>query len=173
MKRSLGLSYLLAVLGFFGAAGIHRFYLRRPITGIIYLFTGGLFLIGTIYDLATMARRVDDLNRDIELEEGRREPHWEQMPRRPYAASAKPQTLTEDDKEKLTLNLAQRFKGYLTATELASHSRMSLKEAKDTLDRLAKEGFADIRVTDGGAVLYHFTGFVSADDRATARTVLD
>jgi TM2 domain-containing membrane protein YozV len=40
--------YILWIVGFTGA---HRFYYGRPITGTIWLFTGGLLLIGWIVDL--------------------------------------------------------------------------------------------------------------------------
>lgn len=62
-RRDLGISYLLCILGFFGFAGIHRFYLGKPLTGILWLLTGGLFAIGTIYDLVTLPGQVDDANR--------------------------------------------------------------------------------------------------------------
>lgn len=39
------------VLWLFGFTGAHRFYYGRQITGIIWLFTAGLFLIGWIVDL--------------------------------------------------------------------------------------------------------------------------
>jgi TM2 domain-containing membrane protein YozV len=42
------LGYLLWIFGFTGS---HRFYYGRPISGTIYFFTGGLFLIGWIVDL--------------------------------------------------------------------------------------------------------------------------
>ena len=35
---------------FLGAFGIHRFYAGNVITGIIWLFTGGLLGIGIVYD---------------------------------------------------------------------------------------------------------------------------
>jgi TM2 domain-containing membrane protein YozV len=41
------------LLTFLGIFGIHRFYLGKWITGIIYLLTGGLLLIGVIYDYWT------------------------------------------------------------------------------------------------------------------------
>lgn len=40
--------YLLWIFGFTGS---HRFYFGKPISGTIWLFTGGLFLIGWIVDL--------------------------------------------------------------------------------------------------------------------------
>jgi TM2 domain-containing membrane protein YozV len=51
---------LLTFLGFFG---IHRFYMGKWITGIIWLLTGGLFLIGYLYDYWTLNDQVSELNR--------------------------------------------------------------------------------------------------------------
>ncbi|WP_373188104.1 NINE protein [Halopseudomonas sp.] len=42
------IGYLLWIFGFMGA---HRFYYGRPITGTIWFFTLGFFLIGWIVDL--------------------------------------------------------------------------------------------------------------------------
>lgn len=36
---------------FLGVLGIHRFYVGKVFTGILYLFTGGLFGIGYVVDL--------------------------------------------------------------------------------------------------------------------------
>ena len=49
--HSLAVGYVLWIVGFTGA---HRFYFGKPISGTIYLFTGGLFLIGWILDLFLM-----------------------------------------------------------------------------------------------------------------------
>ena len=50
------------VLWVFGFTGSHRFYYGKPISGTIWFFTAGLFLIGWIIDLfliPSMARRAD------------------------------------------------------------------------------------------------------------------
>ncbi len=54
--RSGRYSYNVAwvLLTFLGIFGIHRFYMRKWISGIIYLLTGGVFLIGYIYDYWTL-----------------------------------------------------------------------------------------------------------------------
>ncbi|HEY9035749.1 MAG TPA: TM2 domain-containing protein [Pseudomonadales bacterium] len=51
---------LLTFLGFFG---IHRFYLGKWFTGIVYLCTAGLFGLGYLYDYWTLNEQVSDINR--------------------------------------------------------------------------------------------------------------
>ena len=50
---------LLTFLGFFG---VHRFYLGKWVTGLIWLFTGGLFLLGVLYDYWTLNEQIDEVN---------------------------------------------------------------------------------------------------------------
>lgn len=50
------------LLTFLGFLGIHRFYMGKVITGIIYLLTGGLFLIGILYDFLTLNEQISDVN---------------------------------------------------------------------------------------------------------------
>jgi TM2 domain-containing membrane protein YozV len=51
------------LLTFLGVFGIHRFYMGKWLSGLIYLLTGGLFLIGIIYDFWTLNEQVDEINR--------------------------------------------------------------------------------------------------------------
>ena len=42
------------LLVFLGLLGLHRFYLGKPWTGLLYLLTGGVCLLGVIYDWWTI-----------------------------------------------------------------------------------------------------------------------
>ncbi|NME69417.1 TM2 domain-containing protein [Flammeovirga aprica] len=59
MKSSL-VAYIL--WAFFGVLGIHRFYLGKSFSGILYLLTGGFFLVGWMIDLFLVGGMVDDAN---------------------------------------------------------------------------------------------------------------
>ena len=56
------LSWIL--LTFLGFLGIHRFYMGKIFTGILYLLTVGLFGIGILYDFLTLNEQISDLNED-------------------------------------------------------------------------------------------------------------
>jgi len=50
---------LLTFLGFFG---IHRFYMGKWVTGVLYLLSGGIFGFGYLYDLWTLNDQVSLIN---------------------------------------------------------------------------------------------------------------
>ena len=58
------LDYTVAwvLLTFLGIFGIHRFYQEKWITGILYLFTGGLAGLGLLYDLWTLNDQINEVN---------------------------------------------------------------------------------------------------------------
>jgi TM2 domain-containing membrane protein YozV len=59
---SIDYSVAWLLLTFLGVFGIHRFYLGKIFTGLIYLLTGGLFLIGLLYDLLTLNEQISTIN---------------------------------------------------------------------------------------------------------------
>ncbi len=58
---SYNVSWIL--LTFLGVFGIHRFYMGKWLTGLLWLLTGGLLLLGVLYDYWTLNEQVDELNR--------------------------------------------------------------------------------------------------------------
>ncbi len=58
-RYDYNIAWLLLV--FLGIFGVHRFYLGKFVTGIIYLCTGGLFGIGYVYDLLTMNEQIAEI----------------------------------------------------------------------------------------------------------------
>jgi len=51
------------LLTFLGLLGIHRFYLGKWVTGLLYLLSGGLLGLGVLYDFWTLNEQVDEQNR--------------------------------------------------------------------------------------------------------------
>ncbi|MBN2429088.1 MAG: TM2 domain-containing protein, partial [Deltaproteobacteria bacterium] len=58
------IDYTLAwvLLTFLGLLGIHRMYMGKWLTGIIYLLTGGFFLLGILYDFWTLNDQITIVN---------------------------------------------------------------------------------------------------------------
>lgn len=67
-RRSIAVSYLLWCLVLVGVCGMHRFYNRKPLSGLLWLFTGGLCGVGQIIDLFLIPEMVEQANRPL-LEE--------------------------------------------------------------------------------------------------------
>lgn len=67
MKSRL-IAGLLWLVGIFGWLGLHRFYLRKTKTGVLWIFTGGMLGLGSLFDLLTLGEQVEQVNRTILLE---------------------------------------------------------------------------------------------------------
>lgn len=50
------------LLTFLGVFGVHRFYIGKWGTGIIYFLTGGLLLIGVIYDFWNLNNQISEIH---------------------------------------------------------------------------------------------------------------
>ena len=64
-RRDPQMILITCLLGFFGISGVHRLLLNHIGMGILYLFTAGLCLIGTIVDLVNYQKLAFDYNRKI------------------------------------------------------------------------------------------------------------
>lgn len=59
---------LFTIIGFFGIAGIQRFLLGQVAMGLLFFFTGGFCLIGTIVDLVNHKSLALEFNRKMAYE---------------------------------------------------------------------------------------------------------
>jgi len=66
--RSTVVAYLLWCLIFVGLGGIHRLYAGKVLTGLLWLVTGGLFLVGQIIDLVLIPGMIDYANLKTRVE---------------------------------------------------------------------------------------------------------
>jgi len=161
---STGLAYLLWFISGFGALGFHRFYLGKIGTGLLYLITGGLFGIGSIYDLITLPLQVREAN----LRLGWRNALYE----RPMRTVAGPSDSAGDRAKKgslesVILRTAKRNGGIANPSEVALEGDRSLDEARKALDKLVEKGYAELRVSKkNGSLVYFFSDF--SDDGSHA-----
>jgi len=58
--KSYSVTWIL--LTFLGPLGIHRFYMGKWLTGLLYLCTAGLFMLGVLYDYWTLNEQVREVN---------------------------------------------------------------------------------------------------------------
>lgn len=150
-----GLGYALWALWIAGLGGIHRIYLGKYGTGILYLLTFGLFGIGQIIDLFRMKTLVREANiREGYLPHPRVAQAFMQMPMAPAVAPARPlrQRLLES---------AIKHDGCLTVTEGVAETGATFEEVEMELLDLVSKGYVDVDNKPGsGVVFYRFTEIV-------------
>jgi hypothetical protein len=69
----------------------------------------------------------------------------------------------KEEKEHEIIRLAQRKKGRLTVTEVAGETSLDIVEAEKILREMAIRGYAGIKVTESGMVVYEFYEIASND----------
>lgn len=152
-------AYALWIFGGFGCLGLHRFYLKKIPSGILWLFSGGCFFMGSLYDLVTLNRQVRDANlRDgyLKIVQG---------------SPGEPVAVGNETLEKTILRGAQAHNGRLTPAQAALGGSWGLKEVQRELDRMAKDGFCELKVTKAGSVVYYFSEFDKDQDRSFDETI--
>ncbi len=177
--KSSGTAYLLWCAGLFGGCGLHRFYLGKYGTGILYFFTFGLLGIGQLIDVFRIPGMVEHENLKRQLRHGPTvniniqgqteqpftvEAGYQTVQDSRSLQQAQPEVDSEKALETTILKLARQFKGRLTPLELAAHSSLSLEEADQALEDIVRRGYADMTVTDAGNIVYEFPGFLEFDD---------
>ncbi len=81
--------------------------------------------------------------------------------------------LNEQEKQSLVLKTAKKNKGRLTIAELTMETALSLDESKSILESMCTAGVAELQITDGGSLVYVFTGLLTDKEKDTAKEPLN
>lgn len=150
-EHSYGLTFVLWLTCLLGICGVHRFYLGKPVTGLLYLFTFGLFGVGQVVDLIRMRGLVDRADRKIAARRERLlavpERHMLVAPRRDPA-----------DELRVQLTRAASTRGgQLSVTQAVMATGKDFRSVEGALDDMARSGYVDIdNDPDSGVLVYRF-----------------
>jgi len=161
---SVGLAYLLWLFSGFGALGFHRFYLGKIPTGLLWMFTGGLSMIGSVYDFFTLPGQVREANIRQAILDGTAKRNVSGQSWRNVSDGEARIVREKESVERVILKLAKTNKGILTASELALSANISVEEAKRDLDAMVSKGFAELRVRQSGTLVYTIPDFTDKDE---------
>lgn len=162
---STGMAYLLWLVSGCGALGFHRYYLGKWRTGLLWTFTGGLCMVGSIYDFFTLPQQVREANirkavmdqmyaQDFQRGTG----NWRNV------NDGTAQVVKEKDSvERSILKIAKENKGVLTPTEVALSANIPMEEAKKHLDAMVSKGFAELRIRRSGSLVYTIPEMMDTD----------
>ena len=158
---SVGIAYLLWLISGCGALGLHRFYLGKIPSGLLWMVTGGLGMVGAIYDFFTLPGQVMEANMRLALNKqayqqqraDKAQGNWR------YANDAQFTVMNDKGHEKehperAILKLARENNGILTVSDVALTAEIPIEEAKKCLDALVSKGFAELRVRKSGSLVY-------------------
>ncbi|MGY2794575.1 hypothetical protein ACVWVQ_001642 [Thermostichus sp. MS-CIW-36] len=150
--KSVGTAYILWALGIFGICGVHRLYLGKTGTGVLWLFTFGLLGIGQLIDLFLIPGMVENHNFKLAVLQGS-----QPSPTPAKAVSAPSQPLKGQALMREILRLAQQRQGVLTLSEIAIDLPADFDEIEKALQELSRRGIASPENNPTtGAVEYHF-----------------
>jgi hypothetical protein len=160
--KSSGTSYLLWLGSLFGVAGLHRFYLGRPVTGALWLVTWGLFGIGSVLDLFLIPgmtrdenhKRIGRARMDLMLAGAAADTQRALPP--PERALPPPEK--KESPERQILRLAAAHGGTVTAQLVALQTEMSIADARRELRALVAAGDGTVDVREDGAEEYCIMG---------------
>jgi len=165
---SVGIAYLLWLISGFGALGFHRFYLGKIPTGLLWMFTGGLGMVGSVYDFLTLPGQVREANIRNALYDRRTQQPTGQQESWRYANDANYKVVNgkqeKESPERVILKLAKENNGILTVSEVALGANVSIDEAKKILDTLVTKGFAELRVRKSGSLVYVIPDMADKDE---------
>jgi TM2 domain-containing membrane protein YozV len=186
MRRyDTGLAYLFWLISFSGFAGLHRFYLGKPVSGLLYLLTWGFFGVGTIIDAirmpdlvrrARLERRIDQLldydegdlpgaggrTRRVDQVSGGSAGGWSLSRGTPGSIRG---SARRGGLEHEILTHALERHGLVTPSRVALEVGTTPEKVRQQLEKLVVQGFANPAVSRDGAMVYVFPEFLDDQGR--------
>lgn len=156
--KDKGVAYALWIAGFFGIAGLHRFYVGKPVSGLVWLLTGGLLGIGTLVDALLIPGLVDRSNQRLLGRGVHLHLHGDVMDGVVVPPRAALPPARVESAEKQILRIAARRSGVVTPQVLALETELSIADAKRELMVLVAAGHCSVDVAEDGAEVYRVIG---------------
>ena len=154
---SPGIGYALWCAGLLGANGIHRLYLGKTGTGVLWLLTFGLLGVGQLVDLF----RMKSLVRDSNIREGR-------VPHPRLLAKAAARIGGGSGRKGQALNIRQQLLqaavsngGELTVTQGVMATGATFEEVEKVLNEMTDKGYVDVDNAPGtGVIVFRFPDLI-------------
>jgi len=149
-------SYLLWALSLFGICGLQRLYNGKIFTGLLWLFTGGLFFVGQLVDLFLIPSMVQEHN---DLYQGKLARMnsvgvFAQPTMVVQQVDAPP---TRQELMVLLTKSAATHEGKISVTQAVMATGMGFAEAEEILKEMVKTGYVGItNDPETGVVVYDF-----------------
>ncbi|MGK7926644.1 MAG: NINE protein [Spirulina sp.] len=137
-------SYVLMVGIFCGLGGLHRLYNKKYLTGILWLFTGGLFGIGQFIDLFFVSNMVEEYETKLLLKQGL-SPYGSpaQYPDVVVSAVETPK-VPEENLMLQILKAARDRGGKITVTQAVLDTGADFPEVENVLKDMVKKGYVHV-----------------------------
>lgn len=154
-KERVKISYMLNILGFLGfTGGLHRLYNGKIATGLLWMFTLGLFGLGQFVDLFLIPNMVEERELKLRLKAGLS----------PFGVAQTPQAVASEiyhsPQEALMLELlkaAERRGGKLSVTQGVIETGAKFSQVEATLKEMHESGYVGIgNNPENGAITYIF-----------------